>query len=186
MEHPSTNSILIDLHFGFRPGHSCESQLISVVEDIHLAIDQTHQVDVIFIDFQKAFDKVPHQRLLTKLHHYGIQDKIHESLNIWLTKRVQRVVINGYESDFAKVQSGIPQGTVLGPLMFLLYINDINFGISTKLQLFADDCILYCTINSPNDNNLNLQSNLGFIIKWTQLNKADGPEYQQVCYTYLQ
>ena len=89
MEHPNTNSILIDQQFGFRSGHYCKSQLISVVEDIHLAIDLSHQIDVIFIDFDKAFDKVPHQRLLTKLHHYGIQDKIHEWLNIWLTKRVQ-------------------------------------------------------------------------------------------------
>ena len=72
MEHLNTNSILIDQQFGFRSGHSCESQLISVIEDIHLAMDQSHQVDVIFIDFQKPFDKIPHQRLLTKLHHYGI------------------------------------------------------------------------------------------------------------------
>ena len=71
--------------------------------------------------------------LLTKLHHYGIQGKIYEWLSIWLTKRVQRVAINGHESNFAEVQSGIPQGTVLGPLMFLLYINDINSGVSSKL-----------------------------------------------------
>ena len=103
--------------------------------------------------------------------------KIHEWLNIWLTKSVQRVVINGYESHFAEVQSGIPQGTVLGSLMFLLYISDVKFGISSKLQLFADDCILYRTINSQNDH-LNLQSDLDFIIKWTQSNVADGPEYQ--------
>ena len=82
-------------------------------------MDQSHQVDVIFIDFQKAFDKIPYQRLLTKLHHYGIQGKIHEWLNIWLTKSIQRVVINGHESNFTKVQSGVPQGAVLGPLIFL-------------------------------------------------------------------
>ena len=90
-----------------------------MVEDIHLAMDHSHQVDVIFIDFQKAFDKVPHHRLLNKLYHYGIRGKIHEWISTWLT---QRVVINGYESSFAQVQSGVPQGTVLGPLMFLLYI----------------------------------------------------------------
>ena len=89
-----------------------------MVEDIHFAMDHSHQVNVIFIDFQKAFDKVPHQRLLTKLCYYDIQVKIHEWLSIWLTKRAQRVVINGHESSFAEVQSGLPQGTVLGPLMF--------------------------------------------------------------------
>ena len=89
MDNINTNSILIDQQFGFISGHSCETQLISVVEDIHFAMDHSHQVDVIFIDFQKAFDKVPHQRLLTKLCYYGIQGKIHEWLSIWLTKRVQ-------------------------------------------------------------------------------------------------
>ena len=75
MDHINTNSILIDQQFGFRSGHSCETQLISVAEDIHLAMDHSHQVDMIFIDFQKAFDTVPHQRLLTKLSPYGIQGK---------------------------------------------------------------------------------------------------------------
>ena len=135
-----------------------------MVEDIHFAMDHSHQVDVIFIDFQKAFDKVPHQRLLTKLCYYGIQGKIHEWLSIWLTKCIQRVVINGHESSFAEVQSGVPQGTVLGPLIFLLYINDINSGVSSKLRLFADDCILYRTIISQDDN-LCLQSDLDLIIK---------------------
>ena len=78
------------------------------------------------------------------------------------------MVINGHTSSFVEVQSGVPQGTVLGPLIFLLYINDINSSVSSKLRLFADDCILYCTINSYNDN-LYLQSDLDFIIKWTQI-----------------
>ena len=87
---------------------------------------------------------------------------------IWLTKCVQRVVINSHECSFAEVQqSGVPQETVLGSLLLLLYIDDINSGVSSKLRLFADDCILYHTINSPNDN-LNLQSDLDLIIKWTQ------------------
>ena len=167
IEHLNTNSILIDQQFGFRSGHSCEAQLISVVEDIHLAMDHSHQVDVIFIDFQKAFDKVPHHRLLNKLYHYGIRGKIHEWISTWLTQRTQRVVVNGYESSFAQVQSGVPQGTVLGPLMFLLYINDINCGISSKLRLFADDCILYRSINDQNDH-FHLQIDLDLIVKWTE------------------
>ena len=130
-------------------------------------MDHSHQVDVIFIDFQKAFDKVPHHRLLNKLYHYGIRGKIHEWISTWLTQRTQRVVINGYESSFAQVQSGVPQGTVLGPLMFLLYINDINCGISSKLRLFADDCILYRSINDQNDH-FHLQTDLDLIVKWTE------------------
>ena len=76
---------------------------------------------------------------------------------VWLTQRTQRVVVNGYDSNFVQVQSGVPQGTVLGPLMFLLYINDIKCGISSHLKLFADDCILYRTINSQQDQLLHIQ-----------------------------
>ena len=86
IEYLYINSILIDQQFGFRSGHSCEAQLISVVEGIHLAMDHSHQVDVIFIDFQKAFDKVPHHRLITNLYHYGIRGKVHEWISTWLTQ----------------------------------------------------------------------------------------------------
>jgi len=166
-EHLNTYNVLINQQFGFRAGHSCEAQLISVVEDIQMAMDSSHQVDIIFIDFRKAFDTVPHHRLLNKLSHYGIQGRTHNWLRVWLTQRIQRVVINGYESDFVKVQSGVPQGTVLGPLMFLLYINDINLNITSQLRLFADDCILYRIINSQHDH-LELQNDLNLIVKWTQ------------------
>jgi len=132
-------------------GHSCEAQLISVVEDIKLAMDNNSQVDIIFIDFRKAFDTIPHCRLLNKLYYYGIQGKIHDWIKLWLTQRVQRIVVNGHDSNFTQVKSGVPQGTVLGPLMFLLYINDINLGISSQLRLFADDCILYQVINNEQD-----------------------------------
>ena len=133
------------------------------------AMDRTSQVDIIFIDFRKAFDTVPHCRLLNKLFHYGIQGKIYNWIKIWLSQRLQRVVINGYDSNFVKVQSGVPQGTVLGPLMFLLYINDINLGITSQLRLFADDCILYRVISNQQDQLL-LQHDLNLIVKWTQMN----------------
>ena len=143
MEHLDANRILGTNQFGFRVGHSCEQQLISMIEEIQLAMDCRHQVDVIFLDFQKAFDTVPHQQLLKKLNHYGIHGNIYNWQDIWLTQRKQRVVVSGYESNFVSVKSGVPQGTVLGPLMFLIYINDIRSGVSSNLRLFADDCILY-------------------------------------------
>ena len=130
-------------------------------------MDNTSQVDMIFIDFRKAFDTVPHCRLLNKLSHYGIQGTTYDWIKIWLTQRTQHVVVNGHDSNFVQVQSGVPQGTVLGPLMFLLYINDIKCGISSHLKLFADDCILYRTINSQQDQLL-LQHDLNIILKWTE------------------
>lgn len=101
----------------------------------------------------KAFDTVPHRRLLHKLRHYGITGKTNHWIEAWLCDRQQRVVLDGACSSDAQVISGVPQGTVLGPLMFLLYINDIADNISpgTKVKLFADDCLLYRTINNNSD-----------------------------------
>ena len=129
-----------------KPNHLCETQILNIVEEIQLALDHHLPVDLILIDFRKAFDTVPHQHLLKKLYHYGIQGNIYNWISSWLTKRQQRVVIKGHNSFYVHVNSGVPQGTVLGPLMFLLYINDITTNISSNIRLFADDCVLliYC------------------------------------------
>ena len=113
-------------------------------------------------------DTVPHQRLLKQLHHYGIQGNVYNWISTWLTKRTQRVVIKGHSSTYVHVDSGVPQGTVLGPLMFLLYINDITSNISSCIRLFADDCVLYRVIQSEQDHH-HLQQDLIYgIIKWTK------------------
>ena len=101
------------------------------------------KADTIFIDFRKVSDTILLCRLLNKLSHYGVQGITYDWIKIWLTQRTQHVVVNGHNSDLVQVQSGVPQGTVLGPLMFLLYINDIKYDISSYLKLIADDCILY-------------------------------------------
>ena len=106
-------------------------------------MDHRKQVDLILLDFSKAFDTVPHQCLLTKLEHYGIQGDIHGWINSWLSQRTQRVVVDGESSEFIRVMSGVPQGTILGPLMFLLYINDISNNLTSHIRLFADDYIIY-------------------------------------------
>ena len=151
MDHAKCNNILIDNQHGFRSGFSCETQLILLVEDISYAMDNGFQTDVILLDFSKAFDTVPHLRLLKKLEHYKIDSLVMNWIRSWLTQRTQSVVVNGFSSPPVSVLSGVPQGTVLGPLMFLLYINDIANGISSSIRLLADDCILYQTIKSKND-----------------------------------
>ena len=165
MKHLETNNILSDFQYGFRPAHSCETQLISLVEEIQQSLDSHYHADLIMLDFSKAFDTVPHTRLLKKLQHYGINGKLHKWLATWLTNRTQRVVVNGYTSDHSNVRSGVPQGTVLGPLLFLLYINDIGYNISSGLRLFADDCILYRTIKCDNDK-WELQNDLDKVTRW--------------------
>ena len=102
---------------------------------------------MLILDFTKAFDTVPHQRLLMKLKHYGIDSNLHRWISSWLTERTQQVVVDGDYSSCKKVRSGVPQGTVLWPLMFLLYINDIGDHLNhSTIRLFADDCLLYRTM----------------------------------------
>ena len=147
------NNILIENQHGFRSNHSCITQLITLTEDISFALDHQKQIDIILSDFSKAFDTVPHQRLMTKLRYYGINGSTYNWIQTWLTQRTQCVILNSESSSPVSVMSGVPQGTVLGPLMFLLYINDITKDINSPLRLFADDCLLYRVINSVEDIN---------------------------------
>ena len=142
----------MDIQHGFRSGRSYESQLITAREEIAAWRDKGHNVDVLIMDFSKAFDKVPHQRLLSKLEHYGVTGSLWNWIQNWLTTRTQTVVLEGMASQPVKVKSGVPQGTVLGPLMFLLYINDITDDIKhSSVRLFADDCLLYRVVDTEED-----------------------------------
>ena len=169
MCHLEKHSILSNFQHGFRSGHSCESQLIITIEDLAHNLDNHWQTDVQILDFQKAFDVVPHRRLLQKLNFYGIRGPLLQWVEKWLTSRTQRVVVDGEISDAAQVKSGVPQGTVLGPLMFLIYINDIADHIDsfTRIRLFADDCLLYRVIQSPQDTEI-LQKDLTSLCNWAE------------------
>ena len=119
------------------------------------------------MDFSKAFDSVPHQRLLMKLRYYGIRGILNTWLTQWLTCRSQSVVVDGYNSPDVPVLSGVPQGTVLGPLLFLLYINDLGEHCTSTMRLFTDDTLIYSTIESCNDT-AKLQSDLTALQEWAQ------------------
>ena len=167
MEHLEANNILADFQHGFREKRSCETQLIITVEEISRYLDNRQQVDLLILDFSKAFDTVPHHRLLQKLDHYGVRGNIHGWLKSWLTSRDQRVVVDGDHSTSVPVRSGVPQGTVLGPLMFLLYINDIGDDIKSSIRLFADDSLIYMAISSR-DHCQQLQDDLTTVVNWTK------------------
>ena len=165
-KHLHKHDIILHFQHGFQSGLSCESQLTETVHDWMTALDNTTQTDAILLDFAKAFDKVPHKRLLSKLSSYGFTSNTHNWITSFLSNRKQRVSVNGALSDITDVTSGVPQGSVLGPILFLLYINDINENIQSSIRLFADDSIIYRKINSNIDHQI-LQTDLIQLEKWS-------------------
>ena len=159
-KHLQEHNILSDSQFGFRSQHSCESQLFVTLYDITKAVDNKLQVDTAILDFSKAFDKVAHSRLLYKLNYYGIRGNLLNWLNSVLHGRSQQFVVDGAKSPTYEVTSSVPQGSVLGPTLFLIYI---VLNVKSEIRLFADD-ILYRTIKNPNDHEL-LQEDLNTLTK---------------------
>ena len=169
-KHLAFESILADCQHGFRSQRSCETQLVQfyhdIVENLDGAYNRGHkQTDLIIMDFAKAFDKVPHRRLLYKLRYYGIRGTTLQWITSWLSGRSQKVVLDGQASDPAPVLSGVPQGSDLGPVLFLIFINDLPDNIRSSVRLFADNCVLFRNINSPKDCEI-LQEDLNSLARW--------------------
>ena len=138
--------------------------MLCFFEEITKWIDEGLQVDIIYLDFQKAFDKVPHKRLLLKLKAHGIGDGLIDCIEQWLTDTRQRVVVDGEVSNWKSVLSGVPQGSVLGPLLFLIYINDFYDNISSNVLKFADDTKVFRKVNTDGDKQ-HLQNDLDRLVK---------------------
>ncbi len=165
MDHADLHNIMTKFQHGFRTKHSCETQLLLTTHDMTKSYDNKLQVDMIVLDFSKAFDKVPHERLLHKLNHFSIGGKTHKWIRTLLMQRSQSFVLEGSYSSKVHVTSDIPQGTVLQPLLFLLYINDLPDCVSSTARLFADDCVLYRVIESDKDTK-QLQVDLDALQEW--------------------
>ena len=195
MQHIALNNIISSTQHGFLPNKSCLTNLLEYLETLTKLVDEGHSADVVYLDFAKAFDKVPHHRLLAKLKAAGITGKILDWIQDWLSNRMQRVVLNGKYSDWTAVISGVPQGSVLGPALFILYINDIDGAtiVSTVISKFADDTKLIRKVNAEEDSII-LQSEINSLHEWSLewqmiFNSSKckvmhfGRKNPQVCYT---
>ena len=165
LDHLESHKILSDDQHGFRHRRSCETQLVLFVDELLQNMSVGKQTDAVVMDFSKAFDVVPHSSLLVKLNSYGIQQKTLEWIKSFLSNRTQRVVVDGEYSEPAPVTSGVPQGSVLGPILFLVFINDMPNCIKSQCRLFADDTIVYREISSTADTAI-LQEDLDALQNW--------------------
>ena len=138
------------MQHGFRKRRSCTTQLLSVLHNLGKALDSGQVVDIVYLDFSKAFDSVSHQNLLSKLRQYGIGGSLLNWLADYLKGRRQRVVVEGVSSSFLNVTSGVPQGSVLGPLLFLLYTKDLPSSVAhSTVPMFADDSKMLSSDYNP-------------------------------------
>ncbi len=133
------NGLINNSQFGFRNKRSRLTDLLDFFNYVHSVYDDCRSVDIIYLNFQKAFDKVPHMPLLIKLKFYGVTGHIHKWIEGWMSERKQRVVINGMSPGWRGVKNGVPQGSVLSPVLFLVYVSDLDDGLTCKISNFADD-----------------------------------------------
>jgi hypothetical protein len=165
-KHMEVNNLFSKNQFGFMHGRSTSLQLLKVLNDWTTCLEKGSNIHCAYMDFQKAFDTVPHKRLLYKIQYYGIKDPIYGWLKEFLTGRTQYVKVNESKSKWGDVVSGIPQGSVLGPLLFVIYINDLPNIVDSKVYLFADDTKLYKEINNIEDSII-FQNDLDKVNNWS-------------------
>ena len=159
----SENDLISPKQSGFRPDDSCTNQLLSIAHQILSAFDDGHEVRSVFLDISKAFDRVWHEGLLFKLQQYGISGELITLIKDFLSCRKQRVVLNGQHSPWADVKAGVPQGSILGPLLFLIYINDLPNGLNSNFKLLADDTSLFSVVHNITESASLLNSDISKI-----------------------
>jgi hypothetical protein len=137
------NNWFYEVQHGFRQVYSCESQVNTVCQDIADSLDNGDRIDAIIIDLSKAFDLVPHGRLLTKIANPKVVSEVVVWIRGFLIGRTQRIRAGAHLSEEVRAKSVYPQGSVLGPLLFLAYVNDISRNIESTIRLFANDCVMY-------------------------------------------
>ena len=162
------NQVISSNQSGFMPGDSTVNQLLSLYHELALAIDQQKEIRIVFLDISKAFDKVWHDGLLYKLERNGIKGNLLSWFKDYLHNRQQRVVLNGHSSSWGAITAGVPQGSVLGPLLFLIFINDLVNIVNSKIKLFADDTCLYISVDDVAEAAATINSDLSSVEGWAK------------------
>ena len=166
VNHMTINNLFSNQQYGFIRGRSTVLQMLNVMDVWTKAMDKGDSIDTVYLDFTKAFDKVPHNRLMSKLNSVGINTETLNWIKAFLSDRVQQICVNGSNSTRKPVTSGIPQGSVLGPILFVLYINDLPSNILSDVYMFADDTKIFNIIKSPEDQET-LQNDLDTLSMWS-------------------
>lgn len=168
VRHMSYNSLFSPCQYGFMERRSTSLQLLHTIEDWLKDIDEGKVIDACYLDLMKAFDTVPHRRLLAKVKSYGIQGDLLEWIASFLGGREQTVCLSGCESRPMEVRSGVPQGSVLGPTLFVIYVNDMPAAVNSGIKLYADDAKLYRPVCSDIDRRA-LQKDIDALYSWSRL-----------------
>ena len=166
-----SDNLLFTAQSGFRPGHSCETALLRMMDMWTAAMDRGEVNGVIMLDLRKAFDLISHECLLEKLRIYQCDDNSSKWFRSYLTGRTQQTAIKGHLSETAVITAGIPQGSILGPLLFILYMNDLPLHIDNNIDMFADDSTLYTSGHSVDEIQRSLQNNLNAVTTWCEDNR---------------
>lgn len=159
--------LLSPYQFDFIPGRSCSTQLLQMLGCLTYQLDNRHSIDIIYLDFQKAFNTVLHQHLLQKLTLLGIHGNLLKWIEGFLSDRKQHIVLNGHKSCSIPVTNGVPQSPVLSPLLFTMFVNEIPLIVLSPVLMFADDTKIFCVIRYEEDYAA-LQNNLDLLHRWSQ------------------
>ena len=160
------NELMSHNQSGFKPGDSCINQLLCITHDVYQSLDDGLESRGIFLDISKAFDKVWHEGLFFKLKQNGISGNLSNVITNFLYQRKQRVVLNGMHSSWTNVEAGVARGSILGPLFFLIYINDLFDGLTSNPELFVDDTSLFSVVQNIYSTANDLNSDLMKISDW--------------------